>query len=134
MTGQHGALRTPWQTCCLACRRAERSWGVMTVLLVWTLEVDPSRRDEALTLAAERRGQVVRFGALALRLFECPQGDTASERWLAIEEFASESALAEFGAAQAADAGAQATIAKTFAPVGPITALGYEKVTEFPLL
>ncbi len=106
----------------------------MTVLLVWTLEVDPARRDEALTLAAERRGQVVRFGARALRLFECPQGDAVGERWLAIEEFASESALEEFAAAQAADAEAQATIAKTFAPIGPITALGYEKVTEFPLL
>lgn len=106
----------------------------MTVLLVWTLEVDPTRRDEALALAAERRGQVVRFGARALRLFECPQGDAASERWLAIEEFASEAALAEFAAAQAADAEALATIAKTFAPVGPIAVLGHEKVTEFPLM
>jgi hypothetical protein len=87
-----------------------------------------------LARAGERRRQVVRVGAQALRLFECPQGDAASERWLAIEEFASESALAEFGAAQTADAEAQATIAKTFAPIGPITALGYEKVTEFPLL
>ena len=37
-------------------------------------------------------------------------------------------------AAQAWDAEAQATIAKTFAPIGLITMLGYEKVTEFPLL
>ncbi len=106
----------------------------MTVLLVWNLEVDPTRRDEALALAAERRAQVMRFGARALRLFECQQGDVVTERWLAIEEFASESALDEFAAAQAADADAQATIAKTFAPIGPITAIGYEKVTEFPLL
>ncbi len=104
----------------------------MRVLLVWTLEVDSARRDEA--LAAERRGQVVRFGARALRLFACTPGAGANERWLAIEEFASESALDEFVAAQAADAEAQVTIAKTFAPIGPITPLGYEKVTEFPLL
>lgn len=103
-------------------------------MLVWTLEVDPTRIDEALALAAERRGQVVRFGARALRLYECTQGDAVAARWLAIEEFASESALDEFVAAQTADAEAQATITKTFAPIGPITALGYEKATEFPLL
>jgi hypothetical protein len=37
-------------------------------------------------------------------------------------------------ACRLADADAQATIAKTFAPIGPITALGYAKVTEFPML
>jgi hypothetical protein len=105
----------------------------MTVLLVWTLDVDRTRRDEALTLAAERRQQVERLGAQSLRIFDAQHADQPAERWIALEEFESDAALEAFITAQNADPDAQATIANTFAPIGPITVVHSDRISELAL-
>lgn len=102
----------------------------MSVMMIWTLEVDPERLDEALGLVAERREQVKRHSCRDLRVYQVTNGEEPNHV-VAIEEFDSPEHLSAFMESQPKDAEAQATIAKTFAPVGPFTVVGMQTVEEF---
>jgi hypothetical protein len=93
----------------------------MSVRLVWMLDVDPERIDEARALVAERREQVQRHSCRDLTVHIVIEGDPAGTRAVAIEEFDTRADLDAFQASQPHDDEAQATIARTFAPVGPFT-------------
>jgi RecA/RadA recombinase len=58
------------------------------------------------------------------------EGDSAGERVVAIEEFDTRADLDSFLASQPLDGEAQATIAATFAPVGPFTVVDMVVVDE----
>ena len=102
----------------------------MSVMMIWTLDVDPERVDEVGELVAARREQVQRHSCRGLRMFRVVDGDHDGVRMIAIEEFDSRAHLQSFGESQPNDAEAQATIAKTFAPVGPLTVIGMQTVEE----
>ena len=103
----------------------------MAVMLVWTLDVDPSRLDEARELVATRREQVRRHSCRDLRVYMVTDGEHAGRRSVAIEEFDTRDDLESFLASQPLDEEAQATIAATFAPVGPFTVVDNVIVDEF---
>jgi hypothetical protein len=106
----------------------------MSVMMIWTLELDPARVDEALRLVAERRVQVERHSCRDLPIYRVLAGDTdAANRVIAIEEFESQDDLDSFIKTQPRDAEAQATIAKTFAPVGPFSVVDMYTVEDFDL-
>ena len=93
----------------------------MSVRLVWTLDVDPERIDEARALVAERREQVRRHSCRELTVHLATEGERAGTRAVAIEEFDTRDDLDAFLVSQPLDDEAQATIARTFAPIGPFT-------------
>jgi hypothetical protein len=97
---------------------AERS---MSVRLAWTLDVDAERIDEARALVAIRREQVKRHSCRDLGVHLVMEGDHAGTRVVAIEEFDTRADLDRFLASQPLDEEAQATITRTFAPIGPFT-------------
>ena len=99
-------------------------------MLVWNLEVDPSRLDEARELVALRREQVRRHSCRDLRVYMVAEGDHAGTRAVAIEEFDTRADLESFRATQPLDEEAQTTIAATFAPVGPFTVVDMIVVDE----
>ena len=102
----------------------------MAVMVVWNLDVDPSRLDEARELVAVRREQVRRHSCRDLRVYMVTEGDSAGERVVAIEEFDTRADLVGFLASEPLDEEAQATIAATFAPVGPFTVIDMVVVDE----
>jgi hypothetical protein len=104
--------------------------GVMSVRLVWMLDVDPERIDEARALVAERREQVRRHSCRDLTVHIVIEGDLAGRRAVAIEEFDTRADLEAFKASQPHDDEAQATIARTFAPVGPFTVVDMVTVED----
>jgi len=93
----------------------------MSVRLVWTLDVDPERINEARALVAERREQVRLHSCRELTVHLVSEGEHAGTRAVAIEEFDTRDDLNAFLASQPLDDAAQATIARTFAPIGPFT-------------
>lgn len=93
----------------------------MSVKLVWTLDVDPERIEEARALVAERREQVRRHSCRDLSVHLVTEGDHAGTRAVAIEEFDTHADLESFLTTQPRDEEAQATITRTFAPIGPFT-------------
>lgn len=68
----------------------------MTVMLIWTLDVDPDRIDEALELVAERRVQVQRHSCRDLRVYRVEHANGPANRMVAIDEFDSSDDLASF--------------------------------------
>jgi hypothetical protein len=103
----------------------------MSVVMIWTLDLDPERIEEARRLVAERRVQVQRHSCRDLRVYRVlsDSADTAV-RVIAIEEFDSRNDLDSFLRTQPEDAEAQATIAKTFAPVGPFSVVDMQTVED----
>jgi len=102
----------------------------MSVRLVWTLDVDPERLDEARSLVAERREQVRRHSCRDLSVHLVTDGDFAGTRVIAIEEFDARADLDAFLTTQPQDEEAQATIARTFAPIGPFSRVDVVIVEE----
>lgn len=102
----------------------------MAVMLVWNLDVDPSRLDEARELVAVRREQVRRHSCRDLRVYMVTEGERAGERVVALEKFDTRADLDSFLASQPHDEEAQATIAATFAPIGPFTVVDMVVVDE----
>jgi hypothetical protein len=102
----------------------------MSVRLVWMLDVDPERIDEARALVAERREQVRRHSCRDLTVHLVIEGDLAGTRAVAIEEFDTRGHLDAFRASQPHDEEAQATIARTLAPIGPFTVVDMMAVEE----
>ena len=102
----------------------------MSVRLVWTLDVDPERLDEARLLVAERREQVKRHSCSDLTAHLAADGDHAGTRAIAIEEFDIRADLDSFLVTRPRDEAAQATITRTFAPIGPFTVVNVLTVEE----
>ena len=102
----------------------------MSVRLVWTLDVDPERLDEARSLVAERREQVKRHSCSDLTVHLVSDGDYAGTRAIAIEEFNTRADLDSFLVTQPRDEAAQTTITRTFAPIGPFTVVNVLTVEE----
>ncbi len=102
----------------------------MSVMLVWTLGIDPTRIDEARALVAIRRHQVRRHSCRDLRVHLVTEGEHAGTRAIAIEEFHSPAHLEAFRTSQPLDEEVQATIAATFAPAGPFTVIDLAVVEE----
>ncbi len=98
--------------------------------LVWMLDVDPERIDEARALVAERREQVSRHSCRDLTVHLVVEGDLAGTRAVAIEEFDTRGHLDAFRASQPHDEEAQATIARMFAPTGPFSVVDRMTVEE----
>ena len=103
----------------------------MSVNLVWTLEVDAERIDEARALVAVRREQVKRHSCRDLHVHLVTEGEHAGTRVVAIEEFDTRADLDRFLASQPLDEEAQATITQTFAPVGPFTVVDVLVTQDF---
>jgi hypothetical protein len=91
----------------------------------------PERFDEARRLVAERRVQVQRHSCRDLRVYRVrSDGADAAIRVIAIEEFDSQDDLDSFLKTQPEDVEAQATIARTFAPVGPFSVVDMQTVED----
>ena len=68
----------------------------MSVSLIWTLDVDPERIEEARELVAERREQVQRHSCRDLSVHLATEGELAGTRAIAIEEFDTQADLEAF--------------------------------------
>lgn len=102
----------------------------MTVMMIWTLGVDPTRIEEVRELVAARREQVQRHHCRDLCVYCVVDGAHDGIRMIAIEEFETRGHLDAFRESQPHDDEAQATITRAFAPVGPFTVIDMHTVEE----
>jgi quinol monooxygenase YgiN len=102
----------------------------VSVMMIWTLGVDPTRIEEVHELVAARREQVQQHSCRDLRVYRVVDSAHDGIRMIAIEEFDSRGHLDAFRESQPHDDEAQATIARTFAPIGPFTVIDMHTVEE----